>query len=223
MLVIGLTGSVGMGKSTAVAMLRRMGIPVHDADAAVHELIGPGGGAVEEIARAFRDVVKGGVVDRKRLGDKIFKDPAARAKLEAILHPRVRQSARAFIKRQARLRRDLVVLDIPLLFETGGEELCDAVIVVSAPATIQRQRVLSRPGMTEERFAGILAAQLCDREKRRRADFVVETGLSKGHTLRRLTALVRMLRDDGWASQRQPRRGRLGVRRRHRSGKSPNA
>ena len=194
MLVIGLTGSIGMGKSSAVAMLRRMGIPVHDADAAVHDLIGIGGGAVEEIAKAFRGVVKKGVVDRKRLGDKVFKDPAARAKLEAILHPRVRRAARDFIRRQRRLRRGLVVLDIPLLFETGGERLCDAVIVVSTRPEIQRQRVLSRPGMTEEKFAGILAAQVTDREKRRRADFVVETGLSKGHTLRQLKAVVRMLR-----------------------------
>lgn len=198
MLVIGLTGSIGMGKSTAVAMLRRMGVPVHDADAAVHALIAPGGGAVEEIAKAFRGVVRKGVVDRKRLGDAIFKDPAARARLEAILHPRVRRAARAFLRQQVRLRRDLVVLDIPLLFETGGEQLCDAVIVVSAPGSIQRQRVLSRPGMSREKFAGILSAQLSDREKRRRADFVVQTGLSKGHTLRQLARIVRMLRAGQW-------------------------
>ena len=210
MLVIGLTGSIGMGKSTAVAMLRRMGIPVHDADAAVHALIAPGGGAVAEIAAAFRGVVRKGVVDRKRLGDAIFKDPAARAKLEAILHPRVRQAARAFVRQQMRLRRDLVVLDIPLLFETGGEQLCDAVIVVSAPGPIQRQRVLSRPGMSPEKFAGILAAQLSDREKRRRADFVVQTGLSKGHTLRQLARIVRMLRAGGW----RPRDTSSGARRR---------
>jgi len=204
MRVIGLTGSIGMGKSTAVAMLRRMGIPVHDADAAVHKLIGPGGGAVAEIAKAFRGVVRQGVVDRKRLGDAIFKDRAARTKLEAILHPRVRRAAHAFLKQQARQRRDLVVLDIPLLFETGGEQLCDAVIVVSAPSPIQRQRVLSRPGMTREKFTGILSAQISDREKRRRADFVVQTGLSKGHTLRQLTRIVRILRTGHWSSQRRP-------------------
>ena len=210
MLVIGLTGSIGMGKSTAVAMLRRMGIPVHDADAAVHALIGPGGGAVEEVAKAFRGVVRKGVVDRKRLGDAVFKDPTARAKLEAILHPRVRRAAQAFVKRQARLRRDLVVLDIPLLFETGGEQLCDAVIVVSAPGPVQEQRVLSRPGMTRKKLVGILSAQVPDREKRRRADFVVQTGLSKGHTLRQLTRLVRMLRAGQW----RPRRNPMGARRR---------
>ena len=219
MLVIGLTGSIGMGKSTAVAMLRRMGIPVHDADAAVHDLIGTGGGAVEEIAKAFRGVVKKGVVDRKRLGDKVFKDPVARAKLEAILHPRVRRAALDFIKRQVRMRRDLVVLDIPLLFETGGEHLCDAVIVVSAPPPIQKQRVLSRPGMTRKKLAGILSAQVSDREKRQRADFVVETGLSKGQTLRQLTAVVRLLRSGRWASQhrlqRRSRRQPPGGCRRH--------
>lgn len=204
MLVIGLTGSIGMGKSTAVAMLRRMGIPVHDADAAVHDLIRPGGGGVTEIARAFRGVVRLGVVDRKRLGDRIFKDPAARARLEAILHPRVRRATERFIVQQRRLRRDLVVLDIPLLFETGGERLCDAVVVVSAPRAVQVQRVLSRPGMTRERFLGILSAQLSDREKRRRADFVVQTGLSKGRTLRQLSAIVRLLRTGRCKSRRRP-------------------
>ena len=213
MMVIGLTGSIGMGKSTAVAMLRRMRIPVHDADAAVHELIAPGGEAVAEIAVAFRGVVRNGVVDRERLGDRIFKNPAARAKLEAILHPRVRRAAQAFVRRQVRRRRDLAVLDIPLLFETGGERLCDAVIVVSAPRQIQAQRVLSRPGMTRERFSGILAAQLSDREKRQRADFVVETGLSKGQTLRHLAAIVRLLRSGRWTSRRRPRRERTGARR----------
>lgn len=210
-MVIGLTGSIGMGKSAAVAMLRRMRIPVHDADAAVHDLIGPGGGAVEEIAVAFRGVVRNGVVDRKRLGDRIFRDPAARARLEAILHPRVREAAHAFLTQQVRRRRDLAVLDIPLLFETGGERLCDAVIVVSAPRVVQVQRVLARPGMTRERFAGILSAQLSDREKRRRADFVVETGLSKGETLRQLTAIVRLLRAGRWRSRRRLRRKRAGA------------
>lgn len=203
MLVIGLTGSIGMGKSTAVAMLRRMRIPVHDADAAVHELIAPGGAAVAEIAKTFRGVVRDGVVDRTRLGERIFKDPAARARLEAILHPRVRQATLAFVKQQRRRRRDLVVLDIPLLFETGGERLCDAVIVVSAPRAVQAQRVMARPGMTRERFRGIVSAQLSDQEKRRRADFVVTTGLSKGRTLRQLSAIVRLLRAGRWRSRRQ--------------------
>jgi dephospho-CoA kinase len=198
MLVVGLTGSVGMGKSTAVAMLRRMGIPVHDADAAVHRLIGPGGAAVGAIEAAFPGSSVGGAVDRRRLGDQIFGNPAARARLERILHPLVRRSTERFLKRQARQRRDLVVLDIPLLFETGGEALCDAVIVVSAPGWLQAARVLARPGMTAEKFRAIRAAQVSDAEKRRRADFVLLTGLSKGATLRRLTRIVTLLRKGGW-------------------------
>ncbi len=223
MLVVGLTGSIGMGKSTAVAMLRRMGIPVHDADAAVHRLIGSGGAAVPAIEAAFPGTVVDGAVDRARLGNRVFGDPAARARLEAILHPLVRRSARYFLKCQTRLRHDLVVLDIPLLFETGGEELCDAVIVVSAPRAVQAGRVLSRPGMTEAKFRAILAVQLSDAEKRRRADFVVSTGRAKGATLRRLSAIVTLLRQGCRKARRQacrkgrnqnspPRNRRLGKR-----------
>ena len=223
MLVIGLTGSVGMGKSTAVAMLRRMGIAIHDADAAVHRLIGPGGAAVAAIETAFPGSPASGVaggaaggaasggIDRRRLGDRIFGDPAARARLESILHPLVRRSTKDFLKRQARQRRDLVILDIPLLFETGAEALCDAVIVVSAPASLQAARVLGRPGMTEEKYRAILAAQMSDEEKRRRADFVVLTGLSKGATLRRLSRIVTLLRRGGW----KPRHGKGCARKRH--------
>ncbi len=213
MLVVGLTGSIGMGKSTFVAMLRRMGIPVHDADAAVHRLIGPGGAAVPAIEVGFPGTVVDGAVDRARLGDRVFGDPAARARLEAILHPLVRRSARDFLKCQTRLRHDLVVLDIPLLFETGAEELCDVVIVVSAPRAVQAGRVLSRPGMTEAKFRGILAAQLSDTEKRRRADFVVSTGRAKAATLRRLSAIVTLLRQ-GCSKTRRPagQKGRLRKR-----------
>ncbi|WP_277738557.1 dephospho-CoA kinase [Ferruginivarius sediminum] len=192
-MVLGLTGSIGMGKSTAAAMFRRMRIPLHDADAAVHRLMGPGGAAVPDIAKAFPDAVVDGAVDRKRLGAIVFDDKTALRRLEAILHPRVRQQARDFIKRQRYRRAPLVVLDIPLLFETGGESLCDAVIVVSAPRFVQEQRVLRRPGMTRERLARIRWQQLPDSEKRRRADFVVETGLGKLHTLRKLRQIVKML------------------------------
>ncbi len=214
MLVVGLTGSIGMGKSTAVAMLRHMGIPVHDADAAVHRLIGSGGAAVPAIEALFPGTVVSGAVDRARLGGRVFHDPAARTRLEAILHPLVRRSARDFLKRQTRQRRDLAVLDIPLLFETGGEELCDVVIVVSAPRTVQAGRVMSRPGMTEARFRAILAAQLSDTEKRRRADFVVSTGRAKGATLRRLSAIVTLLRQGGRKARRPD-----GRRDRHRKGR----
>jgi dephospho-CoA kinase len=195
MLVLGLTGSIGMGKSTAAGMLRRLGLPVHDADAAVHRLLGPGGGAVPAVAEAFPEAVRDGLVDRARLGAGVFADRAALGRLERILHPLVRREARAFLERQRRRRRDLAVLDIPLLFETGGDRLCDKVIAVSAPARVQRARVLRRKGMTGDRFRAILAQQMPDAEKRRRADFVVKTGLGKGHTLRQLARIVRLLRE----------------------------
>jgi dephospho-CoA kinase len=194
MLIVGLTGSIGMGKSTAAAMLRRLGLPVHDADAAVHRLMARGGAAVEAVAAAFPGVERAGVIDRKLLAAKVLGDPAALKRLEAILHPLVRHETRRFLALQARLRRPLAVLDIPLLYETGGEDRCDVVIVVSAPAFIQRARVLSRPGMSEARFRAILQRQLPDAEKRRRADFVVQTGLNKAHALRQLAAIVTLLK-----------------------------
>ncbi len=204
MRVLGLTGSIGMGKSTAAKMLRRLGLPVHDADAVVHALIGPRGGAVEAVGKAFPGVVDGNRVDRARLGARVFDNPAALRDLEAILHPLVRRAARAFLMRQARAAKDLVVLDIPLLFETGGERLCDAVVTVSAPARVQRSRVLSRANMTEAKFAAILEQQLADKEKQRRSDFVVSTGLGKRETLRQLIRVVRLLR----GGRRKARRSR---------------
>jgi dephospho-CoA kinase len=202
MRVIGLTGSIGMGKSTAAAVLRRLGLPVHDADAAVHRLMQPGGAAVAAVEAAFPGVVVDGAVDRKRLGARVLDDDAAMKRLEAILHPMVRAEARAFLAKQARLRRPLAVLDIPLLYETGGERLCDAVIVVTAPPAVQRARVLRRPGMTEDKMRAVLARQMPDAEKRRRADFVVQTGLGKQHSLRQLATIVRIQRT------RSGRRGR---------------
>jgi dephospho-CoA kinase len=202
MRVIGLTGSIGMGKSTAAAVLRRLGLPVHDADAAVHRLMQPGGAAVDSVEAAFPGVVVDGAVDRKRLGARVLNDDAAMKRLEAILHPMVRAEARAFLAKQARLRRPLAVLDIPLLYETGGERLCDAVIVVTAPPAVQRARVLRRPGMTEDKMRAVLARQMPDAEKRRRADFVVQTGLGKQHSLRQLATIVRIQRT------RSGRRGR---------------
>ena len=195
MLVLGLTGSIGMGKSVAATMLRRMGLPLHDSDRAVHRLLAKGGGAVAEVEAAFPGVVVDGAVDRGRLAERVFEDPEALARLEAILHPAVRRATREFLKQQARNGRWLAVLDIPLLFETGGESLCDAVAVVSAPRFVQEARVLGRCDMTPARFNAILAKQMSDREKRRRADFVVSTGLSKSATLRQLRAIVTLLRE----------------------------
>jgi dephospho-CoA kinase len=188
--VAGLTGSIGMGKSNAASALRHLGVPVHDADAAVHRLLGPGGRAVRKVAELFPEALRGDRIDRKVLGDKVFGDSAALRRLEAIVHPLVRESSRAFVLAAARRGERLVVLDIPLLYESRGEKTVDAVIVVSAPPQIQRQRVLARSGMTEEKFRSILARQVPDREKRRRADYVVRTGGHRGDTYRQLRRIV---------------------------------
>ena len=194
MVVLGLTGSVGMGKSTAAAMLRRLRVPVHDSDAEVHRLLGPGGRAVAAVAEAFPSARKGDRIDRPTLGRLVFDDAPALKRLEAILHPRVRAAQARFLAACRRRRAPVVVLDIPLLFETAGERRCDGVIVVSAPRWLQRVRVLRRSGMTEARLAAILAQQMPDVEKRRRARWVVPTGLGKGITLRRLKTILRAAR-----------------------------
>lgn len=184
MLVLGLTGSIGMGKSTAAAMFRRLGLPVHDADASVHNLFRAGGGAVAPIAQRFPKAVEQGAVNREILGKLVFGDAAALKDLEAIVHPLVRRERDRFLALHRRAGRRAAVLDVPLLFETGGETVCDHVFVVSAPAFLQRQRVLARPGMTENRLSSILKKQMPDREKRRRADFVLPTGLGRAVTMR---------------------------------------
>lgn len=199
MMVLGLTGSVGMGKTTAAREMRRMGIPVHDADRAVHRLLDRGGAAVRPVAAAFPGVLRDGAIDRGALGRKVFGDSAALRRLEAILHPLVRESERRFLARARRERRSLVVLDIPLLFETGAQARCDRVLVVSAPRRIQLARVMARPGMTAERLAGIEGRQMPDPEKRRRADIVIETGLGRRHSLAKLHRALRRLRCEGIA------------------------
>lgn len=191
MVILGLTGSVAMGKTTAAGMLRRFGIPVHESDATVHRLLGKDGAGVPLVAKAFPNSVRDGVVDRRALGAVVFADPVALRTLETLLHPLVSAQALLFLKRASAARTPLVVLDIPLLFETGAQRRCDATIVVSAPALVQRQRALARPGMTPAKLAGILARQTPDAEKRRRADFIVPTGLGRGTTLRALAHVVR--------------------------------
>jgi dephospho-CoA kinase len=191
MRVLGLTGSVGMGKSTAAAMLRRMGVPVFDADAAVHGFLAPGGEAVAAVAKTFPGVEAGGGIDRLALGAKVFADRTALARLEAILHPLVGRDERRFLRRIRAARQPLAVLDVPLLFESGGDRRCDAVLVMWAPPLIQRLRVLRRPGMTPARLAFIRAQQTSDREKRRRADFLVPSGLGRGVTWRCLRRVVK--------------------------------
>ena len=172
--ILGLTGSIGMGKSATARMFSALGVPVHDADAAVHALYGPGGEAAAAIGKAFPGVLdpQGGV-DRARLRAAVLGDPGRMATLEAIVHPLVRAASTAFLARHA--DAPLVVLDIPLLYETGGENRCDAVAVVSAPPEVQRARVLARPGMTEAAFEAIRPKQMPDAEKRARADFVIDT------------------------------------------------
>jgi len=190
MAILGLTGSVGMGKSTAATLLRRLGVPVHDADAAVHGLLGTGGGAVAAVGSAFPGTVEDGAVNRVVLGKEVFGDAERLRALEGILHPRVRASEDAFLRRHALRRAPLVVLDIPLLYETGAEVRLDAVVTVTAPAFLQEIRVLRRRDMSRERLAALRAAQVPDVEKRRRADYVVVTGGSKHNTLKELRRVV---------------------------------
>ncbi len=195
MIVLGLTGSIGMGKTTASAMLRGIGLPLFDADQVVHRLLRAGTGAAEAVAAAFPGVaLASGEIDRRRLGRLVFVDRTALARLEAILHPLVESAERKFLALVRARRAPIAVLDVPLLFETGADRRCDYVVVVSAPDFLQRARVLRRPGMTETRLAAIRQQQMPDRVKRRRADFVVPTGLGRNLTLRRLQAIVRFLR-----------------------------
>ena len=179
-IVIGLTGSIGMGKSAVAAMFAAEGVPVFDADAAVHRLQGPGGRLLVPIEAAFPGTTGPAGVDRARLGQAVLGDDAAMKRLEAIVHPAVGEERAAFLAANA--AAPLIVFDIPLLFETGGEGRVDRVVVVSAAAEVQRARVLARPGMTPEKFAAILARQTPDAEKRARADVVIATDVSLDET-----------------------------------------
>jgi dephospho-CoA kinase len=170
--ILGLTGSIGVGKSTTASMFADAGVPVWDADAAVHRLYAPGGAAVGPVGELCSDAVRGGHVDREALKRWIATDPTALQRLEAVVHPLVAQDRRDFV---AGARSDVVVLDIPLLFETGGAADVDRIVVVSAPPEVQRARVLSRRGMTPETFERLLAKQMPDSDKRARADYIVET------------------------------------------------
>jgi len=201
MRVLGLTGSIGMGKSTAVHLLRRLRVPVHDADAVVHRLLGPGGLAVRAVGRAFPGVVRNGAVDRLKLGATVFgpRGQGSLARLEAILHPLVRRETKSWLATQARRRAPVVVLDVPLLYERTFPASYDSVVVVSASPMLQRQRVLSRKGMTPAKFSDILSRQMPDREKRRLAAATVISALGyrpTGLGLRR--ALRRLRRRGAW-------------------------
>ena len=191
MFVLGLTGSIGMGKSTAAAMFRAEGIAVHDADAVVHALYR--GEAAPVIEAAFPGTTRDGVVDRGLLGALVLDDPAALARLEAIMHPMVAASRDAFLTEAEKNGARLVVLDVPLLFETGGDRRVDAVVLVTAPEAVQKERVSQRPGMTPERLAVILARQGPDAEKRARAHFIIDTGGELAATARQVRAILRAL------------------------------
>ncbi len=210
MYVLGLTGSIGMGKTEAGRMFARLGVPVYDADHEVHKLFARGGAAVVPVEAAFPGVEHDGAIDRVELGTRVFGNSEALGNLEGIVHPLLQNGRRAFFKRAAGNREPLVVLDIPLLFETGGDRAYDGVAVVSAPSFIQRQRVLNRPGMSAKRFADILAHQMPDGAKRRRADFVVPTGLGKVAALRRICEIVRLVKTRParvWPNGTRPPRG----------------
>ncbi len=190
--ILGLTGSIGMGKSAVAEMLREMGVPVFDADAAVHELQGPDGALLPMIEAAFPGTTGAQGVDRPKLGAAVFGDPDKLKRLEAIVHPAVGAMRAGFLEENA--DQPLIVFDIPLLFEKGGFDMVDQVAVVSAPPGMQRERVLARPGMTEEKFEQILKLQVPDSEKRARADHVIDTGVSLGETRAAVARLVEKLR-----------------------------
>ncbi len=197
MIVLGLTGSIGMGKSTVATMFRQLRVPVFDADAVVRRLQGPGGKALAGIEALFPGTTHGGGLHRDRLGAQVFGNAEALGKLERLIHPLVGVEQLAFLKRHA--RHPIVVLDIPLLFEGEGWKKVDATIVVSAPARVQRARVLKRPGMTAAKFDAILAKQMPDAEKRALADFVIPTGLGRALTRTTVRRLVACLRASGVA------------------------
>ncbi|HWA01337.1 MAG TPA: dephospho-CoA kinase [Caulobacterales bacterium] len=194
MIVVGLTGSIGMGKSTVARMFAEEGAPVFDADAAVHEFYAPGGAAVAPIQAAFPGVVEDGAINRDLLSARIVGNPEALRRLEAVVHPLVRTAQARFLRAQRAARAPLAVLDVPLLFETGAASRFDKIVVVSAPAEVQRARVMARPGMTEAKFAAIRTRQTPDAKKRADADFVIETGGDLEQTRAQVRAVLDALR-----------------------------
>jgi dephospho-CoA kinase len=195
MKTLGLTGGIGMGKSTTALLFRRLGIPLFDADLMVHHLSAPGGAALPAIARAFPEMIESGRLDRAGLARLVFWDHAALQRLEAILHPLLVAERARFLRRARRQRRSLVVLDIPLLFESGGDSAVDRVVVVSCPAFLQRRRALARPGMSSERLARVRALQMPDAEKKKRADWVIPTGAGKRRVLRQILEIRRTMQE----------------------------
>ncbi len=194
MILIGLTGSIGMGKSATAKLFAEEGVPVYDADAAVHSLYAKGGKAVAQIAVTFPGVIKDGAVDRDLLSAQVVGNPEGMKKLESIVHPLVRQVQIDWLNEQAKAGAGIVVLDVPLLFETNSEKNFGEVVVVSAPEDVQRKRVLERPGMTAEKLDGILMRQLPDAEKRKRASYVIETSKGLEDARRQVKAVLASIR-----------------------------
>ena len=193
MFILGLTGSIGMGKSTAAAVFRRQKISVFDADGVVRQLLEKNGEAVEMVGKAFKGVVIDCQINRNKLGEIVFGDTGALSTLEEIIHPLVRHKQRTFLRSLANHRQSLAVLDIPLLFETGGETNCDAVAVVTAPKFLQKIRVMRRGDMTETKFRGIIKRQMQDQEKRDRADFIIPSGLGKRISFQSIQKIIRIV------------------------------
>lgn len=202
MIHIGLTGSIGMGKSTTAQMFREAGVPVYDADAAVADLYVRGGAAVEPLEAAFPGVTRDGAVDREALRLRVLGDDAAMTRLNAVVHPLLGRDRLAFHAQAEASGADILVFDIPLLFETGGERNMDAVVVVTAPAEVQRARVLAREGMTPERLDAILARQTPDAQKRERADFVIDTGQGLEAARAEVARVLAAVRDPAFRSRR---------------------
>jgi dephospho-CoA kinase len=203
LILLGLTGSIGMGKTTTARLFADEGVPVHDADAAVHGLYAAGGEGAAAVEALFPGVTQAGAVDRKRLAERVMDDPAALKRLEAAVHPLVAAERDGFLAKARAGGAGIAVLDIPLLFETGADKLVDAVVVVSAPEAVQRERVLARPGMTEAKLAAVLARQTPDAEKRAHADFVIDTGSGVEAARAQVRAVLAEVGRPGWRSRRR--------------------
>ena len=195
MYILGLTGSIGMGKTTAASMFRRYGVPVYDADAAVHQLMKSDSMVIKQVKKVFPNVVENENIDRNALGSIVYKNRKALAALELILHPLVRAMQIEFLRQRGKARQNLVVLDIPLLFENKIDKFCDTVAVVSAPPYLQKIRVLSRPYMTPERFEQIIDNQLPNTEKIKRAEFIIQTGIGRNHSLLNIINIIGIVRE----------------------------
>lgn len=206
MVIVGLTGSIGMGKSETAKMFRRLGIAVYDADAAVHGIYAPGGSAVAPIEEAFPGVTGPNGVDRDALAKRVLNDPAALKKLESIVHPLVGLEQQKFLAQAAAEKAEIIVIDVPLLYETGGQKRVDCVVLVSAPYELQRERVLARPGMSEEKFQSILAKQVPDAQKREQADYIIDSSKGLEAAMAQVEALIPLLRKvpaRAWAQRKQ--------------------